>query len=390
MKKNTVLTALLMVMSFLAGYSQQWDTAHITAGNSQRQYKTYHHQSGQQQMKVVLMLHGLGGSMNDVDLTSWKAIADTANMLLVSPQALDYTVPLAGNIGACWNSGIVLENTPLGTLTLNPDVDDAGFLKSLIDTVKSRFSVDGDKIYVCGFSNGGFMTQRLICEAPGQFRAAASASGTRALAIQNCAGKTIPMAHFHGTDDGVVTWQGVFNSGIITAQAGISVDSLMHYWQNRHQSVYFDSINFGSAADPVWMTHYRYAHNGRERTALYKIHNGTHSWYNYANTNNKFDMALEMWKFFLNQDDASLSIAAHKEIQFSIYPNPSGDQLYISTDQKDWKQYRITDFMGRTLQQAAFHNAVIDIATLAAGSYFLTLTNENGLNYSTRFIKKPS
>ncbi|MNS32204.1 Phospholipase/Carboxylesterase [compost metagenome] len=379
-----------MAMSFLAGYSQQWNTAHITAGNSQRQYKTYHHQSGQQQMKVVLMLHGLGGSMNDVDLTSWKAIADTANMLLVSPQALDYTMPLAGNIGACWNSGIVLENTPLGTVTLNPDVDDVGFLKALIDTVKSRFSVNEDKIYVCGFSNGGFMAQRLTCEAPGQFRAIASASGTKALAIQNCLGKTLPMAHFHGTDDGVVTWQGVFNSGIITAQAGISVDSLMQYWKNRHQSAYVDSVNFGSAADPVWMTHYRYAHNGRERTALYKIHNGTHSWYNYANTNNKFDMALEMWKFFLDQDDASLSIAAHKEISFSIYPNPAGDQLHISTGQKDWKQYRITDFMGRTLQQAAFRDAGIDITTLAAGSYFLTLTNENGLNYSTRFIKKPS
>ena len=377
------------MLTLFAGYCQQWNTAQISFGGNQRQYKTYHHQTGQQQMKVVLMLHGLGGSMNDVDLTSWKAVADTANILLVSPQALDYVIPLAGNIGACWNSGIVLENTPLGSITLNPDIDDVGFLKALIDTVKQRFSVDADKIYVCGFSNGGFMTQRLACEAPQQFRAGASASGTKALAIQNCAGRILPMAHFHGTDDGVVTWQGVFNSGIITAQAGISVDSLMQYWKDRHHAVYTDSVNFGAATDPVWMTHYRYNNNQRERVALYKIHNGTHSWYNYANTNNTFDIAVEMWTFFLNQDDASLSITERNIPLFHIYPNPAGNQLYISTDRRDWKQYFITDIMGRIVKKADF-GTYIDIAILTPGIYFLTLTNGSSLNYSTRFIKKTS
>lgn len=389
MKKSNLLLALLMAMSFFTGYSQQWETAQITTGSGLRQYKSYHHQSGQQQMKVVLMLHGLGRSMDDVDLTSWKAIADTANLLLVSPQALDYTMPVAGNIGACWNSGIVLENTPLGTITLNPGIDDVGFLKALIDTVKSRFSVDADKIYVCGFSNGAFMAQRLACEAPGQFRAMASASGSKAMAIQNCMGRTLPMAHFHGTDDGVVTWNGVFNSGIITAQAGISVDSLIQYWKSRHQASFADSVNLGVATDPVWMTHYRYVQNGRERVALYKIYNGTHSWYNYAGTGNKFDMAVEMWAFFRNQDDASLSIPSRQEAQFYIYPNPAGDQLFISTPQQDWQQYRITDLVGRTVQQAAFRGSV-NIATLTQGIYFLTLTNQSGLSYSTRFIKKPS
>ena len=53
-------------------------------------------------------------------------------------------------------------------------VDDVADLLNLIAEIRKRHAVDPRRIYLVGHSNGGFMTNRLLCEAPGLFGAAAS------------------------------------------------------------------------------------------------------------------------------------------------------------------------------------------------------------------------
>ncbi|WP_158605969.1 T9SS type A sorting domain-containing protein [Taibaiella sp. KBW10] len=389
MKRISILTALLFCS--VLSQAQQWVSTQFTFETKVRQYKTYHQSAGQQNMKVVLMLHGLGGTMNDVDLTNWKAIADTANLLLVSPQALDYSIPLAGSLGPTWNSGIVLTNTPLGDITLNPTVNDVGFLNALIDTIQQHYAIDASRIFVTGFSNGGFMTQRLACESPQKFRAAASHSGTKALPLATCSNaKTLPIAHFHGTTDATVSWNGAFTSGGLTAQAGISVDSLVRYWQLRNNTLMVDSATIGSSANAQYITHYTYkTAAGSDKVELFKIHNGTHTWYNYNTTNNSFDLANETWKFFNKQGASPVSLneglTAYRNIK--LFPNPATENIHIEVEGKDHTRYMITDLTGRIIKEQTFRRD-ISISALPKGVFILKIFDKNGLNAVSKFVKQ--
>jgi poly(3-hydroxybutyrate) depolymerase len=46
----------------------------------------------------------------------------------------------------------------------NSGVDDAGYLRALIEEIGRQFSVDRKRIYLIGHSNGGYMTYRMACE----------------------------------------------------------------------------------------------------------------------------------------------------------------------------------------------------------------------------------
>lgn len=55
--------------------------------------------------------------------------------------------------------------------------DDVIFTKDIVIDVTRKYAIDANRIYLLGFSNGALMTQRLITEEPGMFRAAAMISG---------------------------------------------------------------------------------------------------------------------------------------------------------------------------------------------------------------------
>jgi len=377
----------LAVASFSGASAQNWDNASLQFGGETRAYKTYHATAAQQDMAVVIMLHGLGGSMNDVDLTSFTSIADTANLLLVSPQALNYTHPLMGNMGPAWNSGIKVTGTPLGDIELNPDVNDVGFLAALVDSIKANFAVDENRIYICGFSNGGFMTQRMLCAQPGLFRAAASHSGTKALTLTQCSSTAIPVAHFHGTTDEVVDINGTFYMSGMSASVGLSADSLVNYWrmQNSAHAAAAPEI-IGDQSASHYMTHYTYT--GDKRVEYFKIENGTHTWYNFASTQNEFDQALETWKFFLRAEPRSVSIAGNQEkYPVALFPNPAGNTLFIDNSAGvSYKNLSITDLSGRKVLETEYR-ATLDITALAAGMYILQLRDLAGKQRVLKFAK---
>lgn len=385
--RHLILSLSLAIASFSGAFAQNWANASFEFGGESRVYKTYHATAAQQDMAVVIMLHGLGGSMNDVDLTSFTAIADTANVLLVSPQAVNFTHPLIGAMGPAWNSGIKVTGTPLGDIELNPGINDVGFLAALTDSIKANFDVDENRIYLCGFSNGGFMTQRMLCEQPGLFRAAASHSGTKALTLTQCASVAIPVAHFHGTTDEVVDINGTFYMMGMSASVGLSVDSLVNYWRMLN--------NANNAAAPViigdqnashYMAHYTFT--GDKRVEYFKIENGTHTWYNFAQTQNEFDLAVETWQFFLRAEPRGLGIKDNKtKDPVAVFPNPATNTLFIDNRGKiSYTKLSITDLSGRKVLERGY-SATVDIAPLAAGMYILQLQDLAGKQRVLKFAK---
>ena len=110
---------------------------------------------------------------------------------------------------AVWPQGVVNSWNGHGccTTAFNLQVDDVGFLRQVIATIKARAFIDSSKVYVTGWSNGGGMTQRMGCQAADVVRAIAPVA--HPLNTNNCnPSQPISTLHFHGTADEVIPYDG--------------------------------------------------------------------------------------------------------------------------------------------------------------------------------------
>lgn len=141
---------------------------------------------------VVLYLHGGGGDKRAAFIDGLDKYADKYGFLLIAPEAAGKTV--LGHLRGTWNGGKWATGECCGT------ADDVGFIRTLIETVKTDYNVDERGIFATGISNGGLMTNRLACELSDVI--AAIAVVAPAAIMSDChPGRPIPVMHIHGTED---------------------------------------------------------------------------------------------------------------------------------------------------------------------------------------------
>jgi polyhydroxybutyrate depolymerase len=110
---------------------------------------------------------------------------------------------------AVWPEGIALSWNGYGCCAIAGLVqaDDVGFLRAVIETLKTRANIDATRVFVTGISNGGSMTMRMACEAADVVRAAASVSFP--LDNNQCSpAKPIGVTEIAGTADATVNYNG--------------------------------------------------------------------------------------------------------------------------------------------------------------------------------------
>jgi polyhydroxybutyrate depolymerase len=91
-------------------------------------------------------------------------------------------------------------------------VDDSAYLSELIDTVKASYSVDADRVFLIGHSNGGFMSHRMACDHADQITAIAALAGTVWADPSRCTpSRPVNILQIHGTADGTVGYRGSGN-----------------------------------------------------------------------------------------------------------------------------------------------------------------------------------
>jgi len=220
--------------------------------------------------------------------TQMNLVADTAEFIVVYPYA----------ISLHWSNGGEDPDWP------NPDIDDVGFINALIDTLNNSFSIDLERIYVCGFSAGGFMTYRLACQLSHRFAAVASVAGLiNNSVVDNCyPDHTIPVLHVHGTSDDIVPFiGGAYN---------LSVDQVIHYFAGLNGCVQVDTVQLPDIdqTDECTVEKISYTNcNGESNIIFFKVINGGHSWpsatkdYSWAgNRNLDINASVEIWNFFKN------------------------------------------------------------------------------------------
>lgn len=79
------------------------------------------------------------------------------------------------------------------------------------------------------------------------------------------------------------------------------------------------------------------------------------------------------------------------ELDFTVYPNPTGDQIYVNADIPNGYFYSITDLSGKLIlssEKLSFGLTSIELSQLKAGMYILNIRNEEGTAKATKKIIK--
>ena len=147
---------------------------------------------------MIVLLHGFSG---DADRTNeyfgLSRLAAERNFVLLSPE------------GTRNSSGYAFWNATDFCCDLEKSgVDDTSYLLRLIQTARERYDIDPSRIYLVGHSNGGFMSNRLACEAPSLFAAVVSLAGGTFKNEGDCR-IPAPISHLqiHAVDDPTIVFE---------------------------------------------------------------------------------------------------------------------------------------------------------------------------------------
>lgn len=84
-----------------------------------------------------------------------------------------------------------------------------------------------------------------------------------------------------------------------------------------------------------------------------------------------------------------LGTASFSSADFSLYPIPAKNILNIKTKEGLAMQSgQVFDLNGKVVLQSDIHNSSINVESLTTGTYILLLTDENGKQYSQKFVKE--
>ncbi len=324
-------------------------------------------------LPVVIVLHGGSGNYISVQgFTEMNFYSNKYRFLAVYPQGYGIAPP-----GYTWADG-------RGTTADQANIDDVGFISNLIDTLYNEYNLDNNRIYICGFSNGGFMTQRLACEIPEKFAAiGALGCSLDSLLFESCnPQRVVPMVYFSGTADPEVPYAGgpMTNPKVTPV---VPVDTAVQFWVRNNKCQTSEPIVYitdevpsdNSTAELFKFTDC----DCNANVYFYKLINHGHTWAGIpvpqlpqlGNTNEDIHASDLLWQFFSAHTlclDFPDNILHLKDIALRVYPNPAKDIIHIESDQ-EIKTISLFDFTGKKIIEKI--NRILDIQTMDSGIYLL-------------------
>lgn len=166
----------------------------IKVDGKERKYILYVPNNLSEKSPLVFSLHGAAG--HDTDRSPFRtSVADKEGCIVVYPQGNDQFFPVFGGYIPGWNS-------------TGEENEDTEFFKAIINAVDEDYDIDLDRIYCCGFSNGGMMTYANTSAAADIFAAFASISGFQLNEFHHhtVGERPVPFLHIHGKSDDFVKY----------------------------------------------------------------------------------------------------------------------------------------------------------------------------------------
>ena len=319
---------------------------------------------------LVLSFHGFTSNAQlNFSFTRFSAIADAEGFILIHPQ------------GELFN-GITHWN--VGGFTIGSTVDDVGFVAALLDDVSNSYSIDQERIYSTGMSNGGYMSFLLACQLSDKIAAIASVTGSMTpQTFNNCDPQhPTPVLQIHGTADDVVP----YNGGPVWT---LPIDEVLEYWVNYNNSTSAPTISNVADTNTSDGSTVEYILYGEGENCVttehFKIFNGGHDWPG-AWGNMDINASEEVWKFFSQYTINGLVGCAvttsttenNSDIKLSIFPNPSSSQLTIEKETTEVEEFKIYSKLGEVMISGQLTSPVstVNISKLSPNIYFFKTDNQ--------------
>ena len=163
-KKISILL-LFVLITFNNTYSQIQQNRTMLFDGNNREYIIYVPSiyDGSEAYPLMFNFHGGGGTSNDfININDMRSVADTAGFIAVYPQAA-----VDPNDG----SNAWLHKAPTSH-------DYVFFIEAIIDTLSNDYFIDNNRVYACGYSEGGIFSYELACRLNNRIAAISSVSGS--------------------------------------------------------------------------------------------------------------------------------------------------------------------------------------------------------------------
>lgn len=330
------------------------------------------------QVPLLFNFHGGGGTSsgfinyeNDM-----RPIADTANFIAVYPQAA--VDPTDG-------SNSWLHKTP----TTHNDVN---LIEAIIDTLSNDYNIDNDRVYACGYSEGGLFSYELGCRLNNRIASFASVSGsmlTESYRLNNGFGSCSPIHPtavllIPGTSDG--SFHSMYNG---FQPYYLSVNEITTYWANHNNTAINPTVTAvpNSNTSDGSTVEKRIWENGDNCVAVQelKVINGDHDWPG-SSGNMDINASQEIWKFVSKYNInglincGSTEFTTSKDLKFKIFPNPTSNIIYLNYLNKNSSNFQIFSSIGKLVMNGPINktNISLDISNLKPQLYILKI---DGISY---------
>ncbi len=361
-----ILSLLVFIVFLTVSQAQGYISQTIQHDGLTREYSIYIPASYDGTTNFPLLFNFHGG--DDV-ITNWQTtadmrpIADTANFILVYPQARPD--PSDGN-SLNW-----LPKTP-GTF------DDVPFISKLIDTIASNYQIDQNRIYACGYSLGGDMSFELGCKLSNRIAAIAPVARTMQANPNSFCSPVHPtgVLTILGTDDFISPYDG-YPGYYLSAAATHS------YWathNNCNASATMSTVS-PSIERYTWSTA-----SGCDYVEELKVIGGGHDWPG-SFGNMTIDASEEIWQFVSRYDingligcaTTSLNEYSITQENYRVYPNPVNSQLTVEMEIAEEKEFRIYSTIGELVLGGRLNPNfnTIDLSSLPPNVYILNICNHS-------------
>ena len=236
---------------------------------------------------LVFNFHGYSSNAREqMAYGDLRSQADANGFILVHPEALD---DIYGR--SYWN--IKGWSTSVH--------DDVKFVENLINLLMDKYSINAERIYSTGMSNGGFFSFHLACNLSASFAAVASVTGSMTYeTFDNCnPRKPTPVMQIHGSLDATVPYKG------LDALNMKPIMDVMEYWKvSNGCDDYILSLPGILPGTSSWTETYEYNNclNNTQNVHLY-VQGAGHIWpgSRYSSIASP-DSSSRIWGFFSTYD----------------------------------------------------------------------------------------
>ncbi|MCB0746668.1 MAG: T9SS type A sorting domain-containing protein [Ignavibacteriae bacterium] len=336
---------------------------------------------------LVLVLHGgFGNAYNIEEQSNFSAKADTAKnpFIVVYPEGIKSPIGIT-----TWNAGGCC-----GYAT-NNNIDDVGFISSLLDTIINKYSIDTNNIFASGMSNGGMMSYRLAAELSNRIAAIGPVASVMVNELYFEPIQSIPIIHFHSYMDENVPILGGYGSGVSDYRYP-PLDSVLNVWADVNSCQVIDTI-FNEEGEYLYKT-WRDCSNDAN-IDLYVTYDGGHSWPGGTvpriggdPISQKLNATDLIWDFFQKHPKNKITDIAETKIspnEFHLdqnYPNPFNPitninyQIPTQNINSVFVQLSVYNILSQEIvtlvnefQKSGNYNIKFDGSNLPSGIYFYKL-----------------